>query len=263
MLRHNPKDFAFLQRTLSEIHDGFDAVERANPLARIFTKRRIAADARKKLEDYYSSLAELLRLQALLSTADKAARIVAILREDCDWRDYGIAAKELWQRLEDEMSHRLILQVEPTRVEFYDNPQPFGREVCEAFPSAIVDLQEACSCYSLGRNVACVMHLQRALEFALKLLCRKIGVTEFLPSWHAMLKKIDAELGKPHGEMHEFVREHLQQTAEAAALLREVQLAWRNPSMHVDAIYDDYKALEVLNAARAFLRTLSGLISEN
>jgi HEPN domain-containing protein len=107
------------------------------------------------------------------------------------------------------------------------------------------------------------MHLQRALEVALKLLCKKIGAAEFLPSWHAMLKKIDTELRKSRDEMHEFVREHLQQTAEAAALLREVQFAWRNPSMHVDAIYDESKALEVLTAARAFLKSLSGLISED
>ena len=95
-------------------------------------------------------------------TADKAERIGEMLREGCDWKDYGIAAKELWQRLEDEMSHRLILQVEPLKAEYYEDPQPFGCEVCEAFPSAIVDLQEACTCYALGRNIACVMHLQRA-----------------------------------------------------------------------------------------------------
>jgi HEPN domain-containing protein len=198
----------------------------------------------------------------LLSAADKAERIVEMLQEECAWKDYGIAAKELWQRLEDEVSHQLILQVELGKIEFYEDPAPFGQEVCEAFPSAIVDLQEACTCYALGRNVACVMHLQRALEFTLKLLCAKIGATEFLPSWHAMLKKMDNELKKSRDEMHEFVREHLQQTAEAAALLREVQFAWRNPSMHVDAIYDESKTLEVLTATRAFMRSLSGLISE-
>jgi hypothetical protein len=140
MLRLNPRYFASIQRTLTEIHDAFDVAERVNPLAWIFTRKRISTDRRKTLENLYSSMAELLRLQELLSTADKAARIAEMLRQECDWRDYGIAAKELWQRLEDEMSHRLILQVEPTKVEFYEDPQPFGQEVCEAFPSAVVDL---------------------------------------------------------------------------------------------------------------------------
>jgi len=105
------------------------------------------------------------------------------------------------------------------------------------------------------------MHVQRALEVALKLLCKKIGA-EFMPSRDAMLKKIDYELRMPRDEMHEFVRQNIQKTAEAVALLRAVKFAWRNPSMHVDAIYDDNKALEILTAARSFMTALAALISE-
>ncbi len=71
----------------------------------------------------------------------------------------------------------------------------------------------------------------------------------------------------PHGHIRvlaESVEKFRQEfCAEAAVLLRAVKIAWRNPTMHVENVYDEEKALDVLNSVKGFMRHLATRLSES
>jgi hypothetical protein len=162
-----------------------------------------------------------------------------------------------------EVSSVLLLHIDSSKVVFLQDKNQFGDEVVSRFPSAIVDMEEAARCYGLNRNTACVMHLQRVMEVGLKTLTLQSGITGlYNPSWDAMLEKLDQELKKDRKTRSSFVSQHLQQIAEATALLRSAKIAWRNPTMHVENFYDEEKALDVFSAVKGFMRSLASFVSE-
>ena len=262
MLRYDAKKFALLQRVLTQASAETKAVERAVP-SYAAVDADLEPEKREKYRDFYSKVLNELNDLNLPCSADQVTRVMRLLDSDKSWRNYLSAIEELQRRIEDEISHHVLLQIPPNKKEFYEKPELFGRAVYEGFPSAIVDIEEAGTCYALERNVACVMHLQRAIEVALKTLGAKIGVDITQNrTWDAILEKIDPELRKGYAERSDFFKSNLEECAEAAALLRSVKIAWRNPSMHVGAIYDDTKALDVMNAIKALMRHLASFTKE-
>jgi len=162
-----------------------------------------------------------------------------------------------------ELKSTLIMQIPPDKAKYYKSPRLFGEKVAEAFPSALVDIEEAGNCYAAGRNIACVMHLQRVLEVSLRALGQALNLDiEHLPSWDSMLTKIDGELQKRYKDKPPGWAADEQFYAEAAAFLREVKDAWRNPTMHVENKYDEEKAQEILDSVKKFMRHLSTKVRE-
>ena len=162
------------------------------------------------------------------------------------------------------MSLSSFFRLPDDKVAFYSPQTPlFGKEVHEAFPSAVINVEEAGKCYAVGRYTACVFHLQGVMQSGLNALAETFGIK---PSenrtWDAVLKKIDPELRKGFLERRDLFKTDEQFCAESAALLRAVKIAWRNPTMHVENIYDQEKALDVFNAVKGFMRHLARHISE-
>jgi HEPN domain-containing protein len=172
---------------------------------------------------------------------------------DCTYAELGRIAVNLRTRIQDEYEDILFLWVE--KKEYYRQDNLFGEKVAERFNSAVDDIKEAGTCYALGRHTACVFHLQRVMEIGLKALAEPIGESHN-PSWDAILQKIDTELKKKWAERKVFFQDKEQQISDAAAMLRAVKTAWRNPTMHVDNTYDDEKALNVWNAVKGFMNSL-------
>lgn len=82
-------------------------------------------------------------------------------------------------------------------------------------------------------------------------------------TWEAILGRCDKELQKPYKERSETWKADDVFYSEATANLRSVKDAWRNPTMHVEHIYDEEKALDVFNSVRAFMRHLATKLSES
>jgi hypothetical protein len=161
------------------------------------------------------------------------------------------------------MEDQLFFHVPARKAEYYKKPELFGAEVSNSFPSAIFNLEEAGNCLALGRHTASVFHLQGVMQAGLNALGDAVGVprTENR-SWDAILKKIDPELSKKYTEKSPYFQQNEMFCAEAAALLRSVKIAWRNPTMHVEKVYDEEKALDVFNAVKGFMRHLATKLHE-
>lgn len=203
-----------------------------------------------------------MRLTAMLLD-----RIIASARHGVGGRpmtegDLADYLPELHSRMVDELDIQVLLRVEHT--EYFEQDTPFGESVCAAFPSLHFDAREAGNCLALGRHTACVMHLGRVMESALKVFGRALAVdgVEHLPSWDAILSKIDGELARRHKDKSPGWAPHEPFFAEAAAFLRTVQKAWRNPAMHADQRYDYEQARDIYRAVGAFLAHLAKEVRE-
>jgi hypothetical protein len=257
MLTYDAGRFAKLRALLTDWHV---AIKVAPLLA---VGGDIDENNRVKYCDFYLNLSNELRELLLPHSADQAKRVESRLRSRCSIREYTQMLNELQNRIDDELASQTILRLSPVQRSFYTEQEPFGSEVSTAFPSAVRDIEEAAKCHALDRHTACVLHLQRVMELGLMALGNAIGIDPAENrTWDAILKKIDPELRKGHTDRSSFFQNHAQACAEAAALLRSVKIAWRNPTMHVSNIYDETKALEVFNSVKAFMRSLARFVSE-
>lgn len=76
------------------------------------------------------------------------------------------------------LNHRKFFEPEPQYARYFENPKLFGEQVFAAFPSATDDITEAGTCLAFERATACVMHLMRACEVALRALASSVGAGE-------------------------------------------------------------------------------------
>lgn len=109
------------------------------------------------------------------------------------------------QRLADDLDHaarafrkgleeRYFFRVSEEKRSYFG--ADFGQSVAEAFPSALLDISEANTCFALERYIASILHTVRATEVVLHALAKEREV-EFpngpLPwqEWQPILTKID------------------------------------------------------------------------
>lgn len=174
--------------------------------------------------------------------------------------------EELHDRLIDEMSASLLLTVAPGRARLYNEPDLFGPEMASRFPSAADDIAEAGRCLALERATACVFHLMRVMECALRALAVSLKDPDLdpkrNPSWDAMLKKCRAQLALSLAERSPEWRGDDQFFSAATERLMAVKDAWRNPTMHVEKKYTEEEAEDAWNATRAFMRQVATKLHE-
>lgn len=158
------------------------------------------------------------------------------------------------------LNHRKFFEPEPQYARYFENPKLFGDQVFAAFPSATDDIAEAGTCLALERATACVMHLMRASEVALKALANSVGAGR-QSDWGGYIREIYKELEKQVKAAGAATSDH-QFYAEAAAQIDNVKRARRNPSMHVDKSYSQPRAEEILLATKSLMSHLATKISE-
>jgi HEPN domain-containing protein len=159
-----------------------------------------------------------------------------------------------------ELQTRLFYGVDPFCARYFENPELFGTEVFYAFPSANEDICEAGNCLALERGTACVMHMQRAMEAALKVLAKDLGI-EQQKDLGGYLRRIEEELESRFKKARARTVEE-QFYSEARVTFDAVRRAWRNPSMHVGENYSPDRAEEILISVRAFMRHLATKLRE-
>ncbi len=158
--------------------------------------------------------------------------------------------------LKDELQGRIALVLSLKDASYYTPAEPlFGSDVFNAFASANDDVVESGKCLAVGRGTACVMHLMRVAEVALKGLGKSLGVGP-QNDWGSYLRKIEEELSKRAKTAG--ARTPVEQFyAEAATRFDHLRRAWRNPSMHVDRSYSPERAEEIFLALKSFVRHLA------
>jgi hypothetical protein len=177
-------------------------------------------------------------------------------------------SEEVWEvnsRLRDELSGISLFCLPESEARFYSPEDPlFGSEVAEKFPSSNYDIEEAGKCLALRRATACVAHLMRALEPALRCLAGELGVTFGHQNWHNILDQIEKEIrNKGAGPHPPGWKNDEQFFSESAAHFRLLKDAWRNHTMHLRDRYDEERAEVVFMHVRLFMRHLSARLSES
>ena len=171
--------------------------------------------------------------------------------------------EELDNRIIDETKSRKFFSIELGKELLFDGRSQFGSSVIEAFPSTLVDIEEAGICMAFERWTASIFHLMRVMEIALNVLGEVLNV---IPStnrnWYYILNKCDAELTK---SLQQRCSEWAADDAffsGATTFLRSVKDAWRNPTMHVEKIYTKEQAEDIWNAVKGFMRHLATKLKE-
>lgn len=152
---------------------------------------------------------------------------------------------------------RLMLRVVPKERASYCAPDWLvDSRIYNHFPQAWQEFQAAGKCYAYGEGTACAFHLNRALEWGLKTLAVKLGKRFDRNSWETHLKDIDKELEARYGTAGPRTQEE-RFYSEAASQFGHLKVAWRNPTMHIEAKYDDKEALYLLTTVEKFIDHLA------
>jgi HEPN domain-containing protein len=199
-----------------------------------------------------------------LPAADAPATISALQRVISAWTgsEGGVSKERLNVLLDNVMSNMtaeltgrsLWLMSSSEQAIHNRRTAPFGTQVFEAFPANREDLEEATLSLALGRYVACVFHLMRAMERCVGEISHNLSGVRKETVWGELLSDIKAAIsGMPKGS---------QKTAwsHAHSLLFTVKEAWRNEVMHPKQTYTQQQAQEVFDATGSFMRCLARLL---
>lgn len=71
-------------------------------------------------------------------------------------------------RIDHELEDLVVGFIPKEKVKYFQQEKLFGEDVFEKFPEAREEIKEAGNCFAINHNTACVFHLMRAAEFAVK-----------------------------------------------------------------------------------------------
>jgi hypothetical protein len=223
----------------------------------------IAADDFKAEElEYYAELRRDCATLELMSAIDQLDRMADAYKQEITFAQVQALFTELSNRITDELDRALLLHVHPSMTKYYGLTAPFGDAVASAFPSAIIDTEEAGNCLALGRDTACVMHLMRVMEGGISALAKSLNVDADFKTWAPAITKLRAELEIAYPQMDPSMKGKRDFYAHAFDRLTAVKDALRNPSMHARVHYDSARAEEVYRAVRSFMQLLAEQLIE-
>lgn len=168
-------------------------------------------------------------------------------------------AEHLRTRLYDELQNEFYLQIDRVEVQFYDKPALFGPKVAGKFKAAANDITQAGNCIALRQPDACVFHLMRAMEIAVRQLGRRLGVV-ITPqtTWRQLTGAMDAKI-KALADKTMRQKNKKNDWEEARTNLHHVGSVWRNNTMHPATSYTRSQARDVFDAVRVFINALCEL----
>jgi hypothetical protein len=165
------------------------------------------------------------------------------------------------QRVQDELDGTIFFHIPELYADYVTKPTDGWDEMIEAFPSSIVNIEEASKCLALDRGTACVFHLMRVMESALRVLAKALGIL-YAPSWESYLTQIDSRVQQKYKKKGIKWKRDEPFFRDASAHLHSVKAAWRNPTMHIVRDYTPEQAEEIYGAVRTFVRHLATQLHE-
>ena len=156
------------------------------------------------------------------------------------------------------LQQQLFFHVEKEKSEEYFAWMKRTKEWREGFPRAYFELCSSAECYLVGRSVACVFHSMRALEIALQMFAKELGVLFEREQWENLINNIEVAIKKINGpSAGADWKKKRELYSEAALHFRYLKNAWRNHVMHVRHEYDDEAARKIWEHASDFISDLS------
>jgi hypothetical protein len=145
---------------------------------------------------------------------------------------------------------------------YYDNPLLAGAPFRDNWPTANKELVEAGNCFAVDRYTACVCHLMRALEYALKAFENELKITAPARgpenTWGKIIGRIEQKKKQPSPEW----------MAKAGfndnclTFFCAVKSACRDKTFHVESSYDKGSASSLFSCTVAVLSEISKELKE-
>jgi len=184
--------------------------------------------------------------------------------------EIAFEAKVLLQAFEDDLKDVSVFVPSPARAELYSESEEskmFGETVNKAFRSLRFDIREANNCYATDNYTACVFHLMRITEQALRLLAKKLRVqlkkqldyADWIDIQKGINDKLKTVRSTPRGPKRDAEYEFYSDAADHCQHFKEL---WRDNVMHSRTRYDEPKAREIMTRVRGFLDSLALKIRE-
>ncbi len=129
-----------------------------------------------------------------------------------------------------------------------------GVKVVTTFPLMEYDLAHAGKCYAVEEYTACVFHLMRVMELAVKEFGNRLGVDlSKYQMWNDILSQCNAKLNEKFKTKEEKQSPENISYRSIVTHLDNVKQAWRNEVMHPAAKYEKWQADGVISTVKSFL----------
>ncbi len=137
------------------------------------------------------SLADELKLQSSLYQINTICRVSLMGGTDDEIR---AEISQLRVRVEEDCKSANFIFIDKTEFEFYGKKNAFGNDVERVFGDSLEDIEQAGNCLAVGQGAACVFHLMRAMEAAVKSIGTHLGVTNVEKEWGKILSDMDDKI---------------------------------------------------------------------
>ena len=178
------------------------------------------------------------------------------------------------------IGHRLRVRLYDDRLECFLGATPLmtlrrGRPHSSGKHGHVIDysgagafeLDEAAKCLALGRATACVFHLMRLMEIAVRAVARCLNIPDPIQpadrSWGAVLKKVRGGIDAKWSTVAARLAGDGETFDSLYASLDAVKNPWRNSTMHPANKYTLEEAEHVFAAVRGFMMKLADRCDEN
>ncbi|WP_156929157.1 hypothetical protein [Bradyrhizobium sp. th.b2] len=172
-------------------------------------------------------------------------------------------------RIEQELRRKDFLFVSEEMTKLYNESDPRRGavkgsdpfELGKKFKKAHADIASAGRCLAVEESTACVFHLMRAMEAAVRDLSQRRHIQ--LPitpktTWRGLTGQMDGKIAKmPENTVS--LKRKKNRWEEARANLHHVGSVWRNNTMHPASSYTPSQARDIYEACRVLMTSLARL----
>jgi len=161
-----------------------------------------------------------------------------------------------------ELAEAWFLMIPADKRFIYEQPSPiFGETVHKAFPDAQRDIAAAGRCYALDEWTACVVHLMRALEHAMRWLASRVHLDpESIKgeNWKNVIDQIEKKIREMESEPKSAEKSaKIQFLSQSATQFRWFKDAWRNDAAHGHVYYDEREGAPLFLHISDFFRHIA------
>jgi hypothetical protein len=165
----------------------------------------------------------------------------------------------LRNRILDELALEFYFKVHRGDIQLYGQKVPVGETVAKKFKRAAPEIIHASNCLALRQPTACVFHLMRAMEVAVRQLGKRLNLTiNPQTTWGDLTSQMDPIIRSMPATTNA-QRRKKDKWEEARVNLHHVRSVWRNSTMHPANSYTNDQARHIFNATRAFMNALCDL----
>jgi len=229
----------------------------------------VSVKLREELADLLKPLMEQLNAREFDMCRRGGERLINTLETRDDPVRIVSAIDDLRRRLLDQAELTACLSLSARERDLYEPRAPlFGAGFDTKFASdGAFELGEAAKCLALGRATACVFHLMRLMEIAVRAVARCLNIPDPIQpadrSWGAILKKVRAGIDAKWPTVAARSAGDGEIFDTLYASLDAVKNPWRNSTMHPANKYTVEEAEHVLAAVRGFMMNLADRCDEN